>query len=496
MQTELSTLLEELVGQFDNTFFWFADTGENDSSVFYSQSIENVTGYSSNEVNSLPKKMENIIVEDDLPYYRKKFDELSNNKSISSLTLHYRIFCKDEKVKWLQENVKVSRNENGYIERCFGQVIDVTETKTENDELQRKIEELEQLNSSKDNFISVLSHDLRAPFTSILGFSEILMSESGISDKEKAEYLNYINDSSQNQLQLINYLLDWSRLQTGRLKLEPIRLHVQSIVYNCVSILTGQAVRKNINIKVNIPDTMYIDADERLVTLLFDNVISNGIKYSNEGTLVEVTANIYNDNLVEFVVKDEGMGISEENKEKLFNIGSMFSTEGTKGEKGTGLGLSLAKQIAEKHGGNIWFYSQEGAGSEFHFTLPSSSNTILLVRSNTNGQDEIEKILKKRHAKYDVICANNGFEALGLVSSKMPSLIITDHDMPLMDGLLFSRTVRKENKYLRIPIIALLKPEMESIKHEYQAFGIKTLLEEPLDVNLLDEKIHSVLNSF
>ena len=95
-----------------------------------------------------------------------------------------------------------------------------------------------------------------------------------------------------------------------------------------------------------------------------------------------------------------------------------------------------------------------------------------------------------------VICANNGFEALGLVSSKMPSLIITDHDMPLMDGLLFSRTVRKENKYLRIPIIALLKPEMESIKHEYQAFGIKTLLEEPLDVSLLDEKIHSILNSF
>jgi K+-sensing histidine kinase KdpD len=104
--------------------------------------------------------------------------------------------------------------------------------------------------SARDNFLSILSHDLRAPFSSILGFTEILLSEAQLSEAERIEYLNYINDSSSNQLQLVNYLLDWSNLQTGRMNLVPQRVQAQGLVFNCISALTGIAMRKNIDIRL------------------------------------------------------------------------------------------------------------------------------------------------------------------------------------------------------------------------------------------------------
>lgn len=192
-------------------------------------------------------------------------------------------------------------------------------------------------------------------------------------------------------MQLVNYLLDWSRLQTGGIRIEPQRLHAQTLVFNCISSLTGNAIRKNLDIKVFIKDSLYIQADERMLTQVITNIISNAIKFSTEGKTIEVSADTFNESFVEFIVKDEGIGISDSNKIKLFKIEKMFSTEGTKGEKGTGLGLSLVKEIIDKHNGSIWFYTELDKGSEFHFTIPSSPNTILLVENNS-----IEKICMKR----------------------------------------------------------------------------------------------------
>lgn len=495
MITDFEKSINQLINKFEDEFYWSLTESENGTKLFYSDNIEKVTGYSSEEIKAMDGRGKNIIYKDDLPLYRKIIDRFENNSNKKFLEVDYRIVHKSGRIIWIKEKINVTRSFDGKITDWYGNVRDISSAKESEEKLKNKIENLEQLNSSKDNFISILSHDLRAPFTSILGFSEILMNEAGISEKEKFEYLNYIHDSSQNQLQLINYLLDWSRLQTGRLKIEPQRLHVQSIVFNCVSALTAQAVRKNINIKVKIPDSMYIDADERLANLVFHNVISNAIKFSNDETVVEVFANIYNERLCEFVVKDEGIGISEENQEKIFNIGKMFSTEGTRGEKGTGLGLALVKQIVEKHKGNIWFYSEAGKGSEFRFTFPASTNTVLLVGSIKKMQSLIDEKLKISSYNFKTIIADNGFEALGLVSSKMPSLIVADHDMPLMDGYQFAKSVRKENKSLHTPILVLLKTNDEQLKHQYQEYGIRTLTLDPLDINLLNEKILSVLNS-
>jgi CheY-like chemotaxis protein len=225
------------------------------------------------------------------------------------------------------------------------------------------------------------------------------------------------------------------------------------------------------------------------------NLISNAVKYSNEDDNVEIKAGIFNEKMSEFIIKDEGSGISDLNKDKLFNIGKIFSTEGTKGEKGAGLGLALAKQIIDKHNGDIWFYSKKGEGSEFHFTVPSSEESILLVLADEEEKAFISKLIGERFRSFVILSAVNGFEALGIISAKMPSLIIADHKLPLMGGLQFVQSVRKENKNLRIPFIVLINSEGEEITKLYQEIGIKTFKKLSFDPDLLVEKIESLLTN-
>jgi PAS domain S-box-containing protein len=488
-----SELQNAIVSKFEDVFYWHLEVGSKNPELFCSENILAVTGYASDLFKEIKDKTTELIFKDDQPGYKKAMDLFNNDPGRNKLSLEYRMKRKDGRIIWVNELMKVERNEKGEITEYFGKVRDITSDKEINSGLQEKIDELEEMNNSKDNFISVLSHDLRAPFTSILGFSEILLNETSLSDKEKSEYLTYINDSSLNQLQLINYLLDWSRLQTKRMKIERLRLHTQSIVFNCVSSLTGSAVRKNINIKVNVPDNIYLEADERLISIVVTNLLNNAIKFSREGDSVEISANYFSDNFIEFIIVDEGIGIPETSKEKIFHISKIFSTPGTKGEKGTGLGLALAKQIIQKHEGDIWFYSTEGVGSEFHFTVPASANTILIVKENKEDRARLERNLLRIYDDIQIVTASNGFEALQFVEKSSPTLIITDHDLPLMNGLKFAESIKKMNKVASIPVIALLNEEAFEFGNHYEELGIKTLNAETLDDNGLLENIKSYL---
>jgi CheY-like chemotaxis protein len=319
------------------------------------------------------------------------------------------------------------------------------------------------------------------------------MNDTDLLEKEKTEYLSYINDSSQNQLQLINDLLDWSRLQTGRLKVEPQRVQLQRMVFNSVSSLTGDAIRKNIDIKVDVPDNLFVEVDERLLTQTVTNLLGNAIKFSPENTSVMISANIFNEKFTEIVVKDEGIGIPDANQEKILKPGKIFTTEGTKGEKGTGLGLALAKEIVEKHSGEIWFYSTPGKGSEFHITVPSSPNTILLVKSSLEMREKYLKLLRSRFPMYQVIGAENGYNALGIILNQMPFLIITEHEMPLMNGVQLIKSIKRKDKSLDIPIFVLDNGRSEDIKKIYNEQGIETLPDEPFDIDRLDEKLQAII---
>lgn len=482
---------DEVLNNFGGIFFW--TSGSDKSQTQYSENVFSVTGFNDSEIKKLKDNWSSLILIEDLEVYTSKLDAFEKDPERDFINLDYRIVRKEGTVVHLSERIKLVRESDGTIVRRLGIVLDETDHLEEFEELRQKKEDLELLNSSKDNFISILSHDLRAPFTSILGFSEIILNESQLPEKDKSEYVKFIHDSSQSQLQLINHLFDWSHLQTGRIKLEIQRLHAQSITHNCVSYFTGLAVRKNIHIDVKVPEAFYIDADERLITKVLTNLISNAIKFSPVNELVEISANVYNNDFIEFVVRDRGVGISESNREKLFDIGKIFSTEGTKGEKGSGLGLMLVKQIIEKHEGEIWFFSTDGKGSEFHFTIPAAASTILLVLENKEILNDLKQSLERSFPNLKVIVAENAFEAIEKISVKLPSLLICEHNLPLMDGLQFVNTVREKYKNIQLPFIVLLYSDSEELLKSYQEIGIKALKQEPTLNDQLKEKIESLL---
>ena len=368
------------------------------------------------------------------------------------------------------------------------------DNKKKKDETKEKIEALQKANEAKDKFISILSHDLRAPFTSILGFSEILINEPLLPNSEKLEYLNYIHEASENQLHLINYLLDWSRLQTGRMKFNPKKLNAQALIYNCVSSLTGNAIRKNIDINVETDEDIFVQADERLLMQVITNLVSNAIKFSPPNKQINISAKHFNIDLAEFVVKDEGVGISDINKEKLFKIDKMFTTEGTKGEKGTGLGLSLVKEIIEKHGGNLWFYSEQDKGSEFHFTIPSSRETILLVTNKLDEKKQIESVVKQNFSNYQLQIMDDGYSAYSSLMQNPPSLVITQHNLPLMDAVQLVKLIRKEERGSRLPIIVIVENLNEEIKSQYKEFSVTSFIKKPIVEDLIAGEIKTYLN--
>lgn len=476
-----------------NEFLWSVSCTKQNEEVFYTDSVKKITGYTPDEIKAMPGRGLSLIHAEDAYSVRKLLSDFENDPAHKTITLIYRIVNKSGDTLWVKENITVERTAPGAVVRYDGIVSDITELKNIELALKESREKLVELNAAKDRFISIVSHDLRAPFTSILGFAEILLNEPDISENEKNEYLSYIYESSQAQLQLVNYLLDWSRLQTGRVKLEPQRLKAQSLVYNCVSALTGNAVRKNIDIRLNVPETIFIQADEKLITQAVTNLISNAIKFTDQGRGVDIVVNSFKKGWIEFVVKDEGVGIAEENKSKIFKFDQKFTSEGTRGEKGSGLGLTLVKEIVEKHGGDIWFYSETGKGSEFHFLIPEAPNIVMLVEDDPSSRLLWDKIISKTLPNFEIIQANNGYEAMSVILNRIPTLVVTDHDMPLMNGIQLIEAMRKRDESNKVPVIVIAAMVTEELKEKYMKLGVEAVLSKPVDVKTFVGTLHGII---
>lgn len=484
-------VLCDIATVFDDQFHYSVFVKDNKAEIFYSPSIEKVTGYKREELVKLDLLGRELILEEDLPEVMKVLNQIEGGK-LDSAELLFRIKHKNGEIVWLKEQIKSTIANGG--RKTVGLIIDVTSFQKKEDDYLKTLNDLKSQIIARDNFLSILSHDLRAPFSSILGFTEILLSDAVLSDAERTEYLNYINDSSNNQLRLVNYLLDWSNLQTGRLNINKHRVQAQGLAFNCISALTGSAIRKNIEIKVNIPQTIFIEVDEKLITQVITNLVSNAIKFSEDHKTVYITADRFNNELVEFIIKDEGIGIPENYKQRIFKFDKMFSTRGTRGERGTGLGLSLVKEIIERHNGQIWFYSKEKSGSEFHFTVPSSENSILVVENNKNDYSIFQQLISENYPEFKFIGTDNGFEAINIVIKRHPSLIISSHDLPLMNGVQFIKSILRGDKKFYAPIIAVLDSADETIIKSYRDLGIKSILQKPIDFRLANREITLALN--
>lgn len=225
-------------------------------------------------------------------------------------------------------------------------------------------------NISKNKFFSIIAHDLKSPFSALIGFSELLLKEAESNNFTNIKrYAHAINIVSNQTLGLLQNLLDWSMAVTGKLSYSLEEFDLNKLIKEEINFLSIYAQKKDIFLSMVADSEMIISADNNMVRTILRNLISNAIKYTPNGGKISVNADIENSH-INVSVSDTGIGIDQCNLDKLFKIGNTFSLKGTNNESGTGLGLILCKEFIELHEGKIWVESEIGKGSVFYITLP------------------------------------------------------------------------------------------------------------------------------
>lgn len=271
--------------------------------------------------------------------------------------------------------IKFPINIQGKNVNIAGFRIDITERKKAEKTLMENEARLKELNATKDKFFSIIAHDLKGPFNSIIGFSDLLIRQIQERDYDGiGRYAMVIKNSSQRAMNLLSNLLEWSRSQTGSMEFKPEELNMSDLIHEAVQLFMDAARQKSIMLYTMIPQEILVLADRPMVLTILRNLISNAIKFTHSGGEILISTKC-SENECEVMVSDNGVGIKKEAIEKLFHIHTSYSTIGTNDEVGTGLGLILCKDFVDKHKGRIWVESVRGSKIErgsttFHFTVP------------------------------------------------------------------------------------------------------------------------------
>ena len=263
----------------------------------------------------------------------------------------------------LQGSVEVAnRDELGRL------AANVNETSAE---LARLYEQLDQLSRHKSEFLANMSHELRTPLNAIIGFSEVLKQQAvGPLNPKQQEYLSDVLESGRHLLALINDVLDLAKIEAGRLELEVAPFSLQALLADALRMVGARAAAHGIALSLDAPGEFVIDGDQRKLKQVAINLLSNAVKFTPDGGRVEVSAAAV-DAGVRVAVRDTGVGIAEEDRERIFEEFRQTRQKGERTREGTGLGLALSKRYVELHGGRIWLESEVGVGSTFSFTVPA-----------------------------------------------------------------------------------------------------------------------------
>lgn len=301
-----------------------------------------------------------------LNIYQKSLQE----RSTFSYQFRYKRF--DGVFRWLMMNGIPRLNDENIFLGFIGTCIDITQQK-EDEEIIKKInDELENANQNKDKFFSIISHDLRSPLSGIMSLLDIIVSDyDSLGDEEKKEILFEAAKTSKSTYTLMENLLDWSRIQTGKISYEPQNISLTQILNGLKNLYYQKLKEKGISLNYDFEPEIFAFADNNMTETIFRNLISNAIKFSKEFGLILVSFEI-SDDFVLTKVKDTGIGMDDKQISKLFKLDQTHSTVGTSGERGTGLGLMLCKELVEKQGGKIWIDSVINSGTTFYFKLPKS----------------------------------------------------------------------------------------------------------------------------
>lgn len=262
------------------------------------------------------------------------------------------------------------KDDQGKILGLVGIGRDITLRKKTEVQLTAQADKLKELNATKDKFFSIIAHDLKNPFNSIIGITDVTLADMPTLDKRNIQQRLEMMKASANQAYtLLENLLIWSRTQTGRIDFEPGMTNLVEVLRCITTLVEGQLLNKAITLKLETGPELRVWADQNMVETILRNLVTNAIKFTPKGGNIVISATVQ-DKFLTVAVKDSGIGMTKDALAKLFRIETSFTTRGTENEKGTGLGLILCKEFVEKHGGQIGVESEPGKGSHFWFTLP------------------------------------------------------------------------------------------------------------------------------
>jgi PAS domain S-box-containing protein len=469
-----------------------------------------MTGYSEDEL--LGVHAYKLLVTDE----DRQSLEYQNNSRKEGLSGVYetRIKAKDGTIKWVIISGTPIYDQNDKVIGSLGVHVDISDRKKLEEDL---IEANEKSLSSvklKQLFLANMSHEIRTPMNVIIGMAE-LMNENSL-DKEQLKYLRTIKKSADNLLELINDLLDFSKIESGQFKLEDSDLNLPEMFKYLESSFYEKTKDKNIYLvqEVDPKISSTLIADSAKLNQVMVNLISNAVKFTNKG-FIKYSCNLLKDledqQLIKFSVEDTGVGISKENQESIFEIFIQEDLSISRKYGGSGLGLSISQEIVEKMGGKINLISEKDKGSLFSFVISIKKGSILkedkknevdkieviktikilVAEDNPLNQTLIKTILSKEGLNFELV--ENGQKVIEALSSSNYDIILMDIQMPIMDGVSAARHIRSVMGS-KVPIIALTANASVEDEEVYRKAGMNGYISKPFRKEVLLKKIVECIN--
>ncbi len=479
---------------------------------YVSPNVKQFLGYDSEDVTG--RSIFDFLHPDDLDVFQVLLGE-SKDFLAQNQFLEYRLRHSNGDYRVFNSNGKLIEDKSGIHRYYTGVARDISKLKDTQRELLLAKEKAEQASQIKSQFLSVMSHEIRTPMNAVIGLAHLLMEEEPRPDQ--LENLKTLQFSAENLMALINDILDYNKIDSGKVELEEAPFDLRNVIHRIVHSHSYQAHEKSLKVTCEIdeaiPETLI--GDSLRVGQIVNNLVSNAIKFTEKGFVrISVSREFTQGNQtdIRFVFEDTGIGIPEAKRKTIFEAFTQASSSTSRKYGGTGLGLAIVKRLVELFGGEIEVSGSQAGGSIFEFTIPfefvdmrkleaekasliSSRRSlekasILVAEDNVVNQILIRKFLTKWNAG-NLVIASDGREALDQFNSGKFDLVLLDLQMPELDGFAVAHAIRShpDPEKRNIPILALTAASLNEVKEEMKVSGMDDFVPKPFTPEVLFEKI-------